>query len=66
MQNADLGIVVLDASGNILGGGATYGAGPISYGSREYFNAFGTFNPITYDRAKSVLVSPVPTYPTQP
>jgi hypothetical protein len=64
MQSADLGIVIVDAGGNILGGGSTGAPGPLSYGAREFFNASGTFSAIPFGKAASVLVSPVPTYPT--
>jgi hypothetical protein len=64
MQNADLGLVVLDGAGNILGGGQVGAQGPLSVGSREFFDASGSFNTIPFARAASVLVSPVPTYPS--
>jgi hypothetical protein len=64
LQSADLGIVIVDAGGNILGGGSTGAPGPLSYGAREFFDASGTFSAIPLSKAASVLVSPVPTYPT--
>ena len=63
MQSADLGLVVLDVQGNIVGGGQVAVPGPISVGSREFFNASGSFNTIPIGRAASVLVSPVPSFP---
>jgi hypothetical protein len=62
MRSADLGIVVLNAAGDIIGGGLTFASGPLSYGAREFFNATSTFSAIPIDQAASALVSPVPTY----
>jgi hypothetical protein len=62
LRSADLGIVVLNAAGDIVGGGSTYASGPVSYGAREFFNSSGSFSAIPMSQAASVLVSPVPTY----
>jgi hypothetical protein len=66
MRNADLGLVVLDGQGNILGGGQVGAQGPLSPGSREFFSATGSFNTIPFTKAQAVLVSPVPSFPQPP
>ena len=62
MRSADIGIVLLDSAGNIVGGGFTHALGPISNGARVFFSAAFTFRPIPVGNATSALVSAVPTY----
>jgi hypothetical protein len=64
LQGADLGIVVLDSAGNILGGGTGGGGGPLSQGSREFFSSCCSYSKIQLANAASVLISAVPSYNT--
>jgi hypothetical protein len=64
LQGADLGIIILDAAGNVLGGGTTSGGGPLSQGSREFFSSCCSFGKIPIANAVTVLVSAVPSYDT--
>ena len=66
LQSADVGIVLLDASGNIVGGGTTFVPGPIAHGARQFFSAPFIFNTVPAANASSALVSAVPTYPSTP
>jgi hypothetical protein len=59
---ATLSIVVLDASGNPLGGGVGFSTAAIPSGSRFVFLAQIGFTSIPLDRAASVLISVEPTY----
>ncbi len=63
MQSGAIGVIVLDAAGNIIGGGSGYAAGPLSLGAREFVSAQGTFSAIPIANAVSAVVSVVPTYP---
>jgi hypothetical protein len=62
LSNATLSIVVLDASGNPLGGGPGFSTAALPSGSRFVFLAQMGFTSIPLDRAASVLVSVEPTY----
>jgi hypothetical protein len=62
MQSARLGIVLLDSSGNIVGGGQTTAQGPIAKGARVLFVATSSFRAIPLSRASTGLISAVPTY----
>jgi hypothetical protein len=62
LSMANLSIVVLDASGNPLGGGAGFSSAAIPSGSRFVFLAQMGFTAIPLDRAASVLISVEPTY----
>ena len=64
LRNADVGVIILDSAGNVLGGGTGYGRGPLSKGSREFFSSCCTFGDIPFASAASILVSAVPTYAT--
>jgi hypothetical protein len=59
---ATLSIVVLDASGNPLGGGGGFSSAAIPSGTRFVFVAQMGFTSIPLDRAASVLISVEPTY----
>lgn len=63
MQSAAVGAVILDANGNILGGGTAYASGPVSYGAREFFAISGALNTIPMSQAASFAVSAVPSFP---
>jgi hypothetical protein len=62
LARAQLSIVVLDAGGNVLGGGTGYTIAAVPSGSRFVFVASNGFKAIPLDRAASALVSPTPTY----
>jgi hypothetical protein len=66
MQSADVGIVLVDAAGTIVGGGTTFVSGPIAHGARQFFSASFIFNTVPAANAASALVSAVPTYPLTP
>jgi hypothetical protein len=62
LSTANLSIVVLDASGNPLGGGTGFSFASIPSGSRFVFLAQMGFTSIPLDRAATVLISVEPTY----
>ena len=62
MQSARIGIVLLDAAGNIVGGGLTTVLGPIAHGARVFFVAASGFRAIPLSRASTGVISAVPTY----
>jgi hypothetical protein len=62
LSMATLSVVVLDASGNPLGGGAGFSTAAIPSGARFVFLAQMGFTAIPLDRAASVLISVEPTY----
>lgn len=66
MQRADIGVVILDAAGNILGGGSGFAEGPLSQGSREFFSSCCTYGDIPLSKEAGILVSAVPAYVTRP
>ena len=62
LQSAILSVVVLDAGGNILGGGTAYAFYTVPSGSRFVFLAQQGFTAIPLDKAVSTVVSPDPTW----
>jgi hypothetical protein len=66
MQSAFVGAVVLDAAGNILGGGTSYVQGPLTLGAREAFLVGFSFRPVDYTAVASAIASSIPVYPTPP
>lgn len=62
LANANLSIVVLDGSGNPVGGGTGFSVAAIPSGSRFVFLAQIGFTSIPLDHAVSVVVSVEPTY----
>jgi hypothetical protein len=64
LQNADVGVIILDASGNVVAGGSGYAQGPLSKGSREFFSSCCSYGDTLVTSAASILVSAVPTYAT--
>lgn len=64
LQRADLGIIILDAAGNVIGGGTGGGGGPLSQGAREFFSSCCSYGKILVANAASVLISAVPSYDT--
>jgi hypothetical protein len=66
LQSAELSTVVLDASGNILGGGYGFGAAYLPPAARVFFKIDNGMRAIPFNKAASALVSVVPTYAQTP
>jgi hypothetical protein len=64
LQSADVSGVVLDAEGNILGGGTGFAFGSLPPAARMVMKISNGLRPIPYARAASAIVSVVPTYKT--
>jgi hypothetical protein len=62
MRTGTVGVVILNAEGGIIGGGAGYASGPLAYGAREAFSVSGSFSAIPFKDAAAALVSVVPRY----
>jgi len=66
LQGGELGTVLLDAAGNILGGGRGIVHGPVSLGARELSETSGQLSAVVHGSVAQALVSVVPRYPSQP
>jgi hypothetical protein len=66
LQAAELSTVVLDADGNIIGGGYGYGGAYLPPAARVFFKIDNGMRPIPFYKAASALVSVVPTYAQTP
>jgi hypothetical protein len=66
LQAAELSCVVLDADGNIIGGGTGFGGGQLPPSARFFFKIDNGMRPIPFYKAASALVSVVPTYQQTP
>ena len=62
LAQAELSSVVLDADGNVIGGGNGFAAAPLPPSSRMFFKITTGMRAIPSNRAASALVSIVPTY----
>lgn len=62
LQNSQVSAVVLDASGNVIGGGNGYVTSALPPGAREFFKLTTGFGAIPSDEAASVVVSTQPTW----
>jgi hypothetical protein len=62
LQSVQLTAVVLDAEGNIIGGGAGYGFASLPPAARMFFKIQNGMRPIPLHKAASALVSVVPRY----
>jgi hypothetical protein len=62
VTQVELSTVVLDAAGNVIGGGHGLAAAPLPPSSRMFFKITTGMRPIPIGRAASALVSVVPTY----
>jgi len=62
MQSVELSAVILDAEGNVIGGGYGFGAGSLPPAARMFFKISNGMRPIPYGKAASALVSTVPNY----
>ena len=58
----ELSTVVLDAAGNVLGGGRGFEAATLPPSSRMFFKISMGLRPIPIAKAATALVSVVPTY----
>jgi hypothetical protein len=63
LQSVELGTVIMDASGNILGGATGFSYALLPPGAREFFKISG-MSGIAMSNAASALVTLVPTYKT--
>jgi hypothetical protein len=64
LQGGELGTVLVDADGNIIGGGRGIVQGPVSLGARELSKTSSRLSAIPYAGAQA-LISVVPRYPHQ-
>ena len=62
LRSATVSAVVLDAAGNILGGGQGSVFAPLQPGTREVFNIVSGVTPIPWPSAASSIVSVTPNY----
>src|SRR5919204_1451329 len=64
LQSFELSTVVLDAEGNVIGGGSGFGAASLPPAARVFFKIENGMRPIPLYKAATALVSVVPTYRT--
>ena len=64
LTSARLSIVVLDAAGNVIGGGTGVTFASVPSGARIVFTAQSGFTALPTDKAVSAVVSAEPTYIT--
>jgi len=64
LTSAQLSVVLLDASGNVVGGGTGLAFASLPPGTRAYFSATSGFSAVPMDRASVAAISLVPTYQT--
>jgi hypothetical protein len=62
MLSGLVGVVILDAENNIIGGGGGYSSGPLAYGARQAFSVVGDFSAIPFERAVAAMAAVIPTY----
>ncbi|HZT91945.1 MAG TPA: hypothetical protein VFA05_07900 [Gaiellaceae bacterium] len=62
LDSANLSVVLLDASGNIVGGGTAMIFSPLPSGSRMVFLAQQGFNSVPLEKAASAVISVAPKY----
>jgi hypothetical protein len=62
LATANLSIVILDAAGNVVGGGTGLSFAPVPPGARILFKAGNGFNAIPIDRAATALISTEPSW----
>lgn len=65
-QRASMSAVVLDASGNVIGGGTGFAFASLPPGAREFFQLGLGFKAIPADKAVSAVVSVSPTWSQAP
>jgi hypothetical protein len=62
LQSAELSGVVLDASGNVIGGMSGWGGAQLPPAARVFFKLDNGLRPIPFAKAASALVSVIPAY----
>jgi hypothetical protein len=62
IDSVDLSTVILDAEGNVIGGGNGFGAAALVPSARMFFKISNGMRPIAYYKAATALVSVVPRY----
>ena len=62
LTNAQLSIVLLDATGKVLGGGTGYVFAVLPPGTRAFFSASAGFSAVAMEQASTAAVSIVPTF----
>jgi len=62
LQNTTLSTVILDAAGNVLGGGGGYASASLPPASREFFKIESGLRSIPFANAASAMVSAIGTY----
>jgi hypothetical protein len=62
VRSVELSTVVLDANGNVIGGGHSFGAGSLPPAARMFFKITNGMRPLPMSNAASALVSVIPTY----
>lgn len=65
LQRATLSAVILDASGNVIGGATGYALASLPPGAREFFKATSDLKAVPLANAASAIVSVSPTYGTR-
>jgi hypothetical protein len=66
VNTVELSTVVLDAAGNVIGGGSGFGIAELPPAARMFFKISTGMRPIPLSRAATALVSVVPRYKTTP
>ena len=62
LRSVELSTVVLDADGNIIGGGSGFGVSSLPPSARMFFKIGNGMRPIPYSKVASALVPVVPSY----
>jgi hypothetical protein len=62
LDNSNMSCVVLDAGGNVIGGGLGGGSFKLLPGTRSFFKIAGGLDPIPFNKAASVAISILPQY----
>lgn len=62
LSSAQLSVVLLDAAGNVVGGGTGLVLASLPPGTRSYFSANAGFSEVPLDRASVAAISVEPTY----
>jgi hypothetical protein len=65
IQGGELGTILVNVDGNIIGGARGIVHGPVSRGARELFSTSGLLSAVPFASATQALVSIVPRYPRQ-
>lgn len=66
LTNSSMSCVVLDANGNVLGGGTGNAYFKLLPGTRSFFKITSDLDPIPFDKAASVAISIIPQYASSP